>query len=183
MFNATCDFSEHISGLRSKLRQQLYVIRRISSYLDVRGKRIYYFSHIFSRVKYCLLVWCGASKKDLQSLNSLLLRIQELLGILSGLDQIISFYQGLFVFKCLNNQQPKYLCDLVTEKVPKCNHYNTRNGGMHLNDKIYYRERIYGRSPLHRAIETWNFLPNGIRSAPDLFTFKTALKNFLQSNQ
>ena len=180
IFDETCDFRSHVQNLHSKLRQQLFIARKLSTHLDSKAKRIYYFGHVYSKLKYCILVWSCAPLSLLSQLECLHDRILDVLGIINELSffKMVKYHQCIFIYNCIGNKHPNYLSEIVSSKIFRTT-YDTRHGDLILKDRRNFRERIYGRSPIHRAIRSWNSITSELRATASLPVFKRLLKQFL----
>ena len=94
-----------------------------------------------------------------------------------SVESRIVFKLMLLTYKALNNQAPKYLCDLISIKEP------TRT--LRSNASVILQRRktntvTYGqRSFSHASPELWNRLPSHVRNATSLQQFKSSLKTHL----
>ena len=84
----------------------------------------------------------------------------------------------LLTYKCLHNQVPSYLCELLEF----CNPPRSLRSSMrsllqktYRPNTLYYGERAF----FFAAPKMWNSIPEHIKSALSLSTFKTALKTYL----
>ena len=50
-------WNTHLGKLESKLKRNLGLLRRSKNLLPVSAKRIVYYSHIYSHLTYCILLW------------------------------------------------------------------------------------------------------------------------------
>ena len=95
------------------------------------------------------------------------------------LESRIVYKLMLLTFKALNNQAPKYLCDLISIKEP------TRSLRSNASVVLHRRKAnlvTYGqRSFFYAAPELWNRLPSHVKNATSLQQFKRVLKTHLFS--
>ena len=86
------------------------------------------------------------------------------------------------VWKCLNNQAPKYLIFML--KVKSSEHRSLRSAQKHLLLEIPWvkRETFAWRSFSVAGPRLWNNLPNHLRLCTTLSDFKTKLKTYIFSN-
>ena len=99
----------------------------------------------------------------------------------------IEFKILTLIYKCLHRMAPEYLSCLITrEELPAQVSVTrrTRQSARHACEvrlePTSYNQKSFGkRSFTHFAPELPNELPNSIRTAPSLVTFKSMLKTFL----
>ena len=94
------------------------------------------------------------------------------------------FKMALLVYKFLNHGQPKYFAPFLK---PRRNVYNTRKSQAdgvflevpHFSTSIYKSAKHFGHSFAYDAPRIWNDLPDDVRSATSLHSFRRKLKTFL----
>ena len=91
--------------------------------------------------------------------------------------QRINFKVALLTYKALHGLAPEYLTELLIPYTP-CRPLRSEGRNL-LVPKSFDREMYGGRSFASRAPVIWNSLPNDIRSAPCLVSFKSKLKTHL----
>ena len=92
------------------------------------------------------------------------------------IEQRIKFKVLLFVFKCIHDIAPAYLCDLIHFKQ---NERNLRSSNTLLLDNDTPSNRYGERSFSIYGPTEWNKLPVFIRKTDCLESFKSKLKTFL----
>ena len=82
-------------------------------------------------------------------------------------------------FKALNNQTPKYLCELISIKKPSRSLRSNTSIVLHRKkaNTVTYGQRSFH----HAAPELWNQLPSHVKNATSLQQFKSLLKAHLFS--
>ena len=85
----------------------------------------------------------------------------------------------LLTFKALNNQAPKYLCELISIKKPSRSLRSNTSIVLHRKkaNTVTYGQRSFH----HAAPELWNQLPSHVKNATSLQQFKSLLKAHLFS--
>ena len=84
----------------------------------------------------------------------------------------------LLTFKCLHNQGPSYLRELLKFRNPSRTLRSFKQfllQNSYRPNTLYYGERAFAFA----APKLWNSIPEHIKSASSLSTFKTALKTYL----
>ena len=84
----------------------------------------------------------------------------------------------LLTFKCLHNQGPSYLRELLKFRNPSWTLRSSMQSllqNSYRPNTLYYGERAFAFA----APKLWNSTPEHIKSASSLSTFKTALKTYL----
>ena len=88
----------------------------------------------------------------------------------------VEFTIILLVYKTLNSLGPKYLLDLLTPYQPS---RTLRSSGKGLLT-VYRPKTKHGKASFkYFASYSWNKLPETLRCAPNVATFKSRLKTFL----
>ena len=85
----------------------------------------------------------------------------------------------LLTYKALNNQAPKYLCELISIKKPSCSLRSNTSIVLHRkkSNTVTYGQRSFH----HAAPELWNQLPSHVKNGTSLQQFKSLLKAHLFS--
>ena len=159
-----------------------------SNTLDIKFKRLIYYSLIHPYLTYYVNVWSSTYRTNLKilctaqkrSMRALFATAQQphsrdifLNQKILPLDKLINQQEGILAYKVING----LLGDNLTD-IHQLDHYQLRN---------YENLRI----PLHsttccqlficyRAIKTWNSLPGDLRSASSLSSFRNKLKLMLR---
>jgi len=94
-------------------------------------------------------------------------------------EQRITFKVALFVYKILYTSAPAYLTELVELYSPA---RNLRSATKGLLQETVARNQWGSRSFQVSAAKIWNNLPFAVRSAKNLYSFKTNLKTHLFQN-
>ena len=83
----------------------------------------------------------------------------------------------MLMFKCLNRQAPSYLCDQFTLQ-SDLHTYMTRNSVNGCLSIPKPNKELYKQSLLYNGPKVWNSLPNELKNASSVLTFKTIYKKF-----
>ncbi len=188
--DSSLKFSEHISNISIKAGRNLNALKRVAKSLPVNIKLLLYKTYILCHFNFCPLVWHFCSQSDTDKLERLQLRALRFVyaDYESDYDTLLlkanmptlklSRLRSLCaeVFKCVNNLAPRYMCDLFvlqdksvhntrSAKSVKQNHCNSVNNG--LKTFVPYSTHL------------WNKLPNNIKNAADLDTFKALVDTWM----
>lgn len=166
-------------------------IARIRHYLTPSATKLLVHAFVISRIDYgnCLLFGINSSLlRRLQVLQNNAARLiynqsrschaTPLLLELHWLpvNQRIIFKILVFVFNCLNNRAPTYLSQLISPYKPN---RSLRSASTNLLVTHRSLNRYGDRSFYFAAPRLWNNLPNHIRTAASLSSFKRSLKTYL----
>ena len=124
--------SKQVNKLVSSCNYHLRNVYRIGRYLDIETRHSVVRALILSRLDYGNALLYGATSKDLNRLQSLQNRCAKFIFSSSRLDspkpllrslhwlpirERIHFKLCLYVNKCLNDEAPGYLADMVKRKL------------------------------------------------------------------
>ncbi len=186
-------FSSHVKAVTKSAYYHLKNIARIRCFVSSQDleKRVHAF--ITSRVDYCNGLLTGLPKKtirQLQLIQNTAARIltrtrksEHITPVLRSLHWLpvtfrIDFKVLLLVYKSLNGLGPKYMADMLTEYKP--NRPLRSLGSSQLEIPRVHTKQ--GESAFsYYAARSWNQLPEEIRCAKTLATFKSRLKTHLFS--
>ena len=187
-------WSQHISYLCKVVNGKLFVLRKLRSVLPAEALKLIYIACIQPLLDYCDTVWdvCGyEGSRKAQSLQNTAARIvtgnfnyrdirgEELVKVLGWqtLCERRRFHTAVLMYKCIYGLAPHYLSDQVT-RVSDVNIYNTRSTTT-LNVLVPTVNRnVFKKSFAYNGAITWNAIPDFIRRAEDLPTFKVLYKRF-----
>ena len=184
------------TGLTNVLDQIAYLqLRRLSSvrrYMDSATFEHLVHAFITSRLDYGNALLCGVSQCQvarLQRVQNSAARIQtgtprrdHITPVLRSLHWLpvaarIRYKVLLLTFKCFHEIAPIYLCDLVEFYSPD---RDLRSSNMRLlNVPFTTNHRCKNSAFSYVAPTLWNQLPNDVRGADTLSSFKYKLKTFL----
>ena len=176
------NFDPHISALCKKAATQLNVLKRLRAYIGFDARKVLVQSFVYSNFNYCPLVWHFCSAKSMHkiekvqeralrflhndhasSYNDLLLKSQRCTMHVHRLRAI-----SIEIFKTLNGLNPSFMKDIFQVR---SSNYSSRNP----NNLAHYRPNqvTFGIHSLKfLGPQIWNCLPNELKSAESLNTFK-----------
>ena len=176
------NFDPHISALCKKAATQLNVLKRLRAYVGFDARKVLVQSFVYSNFNYCPLVWHFCSAKSMHkiekvqeralrflhndhasSYNDLLLKSQRCTMHVHRLRAI-----SIEIFKTLNGLNPSFMKDIFQVR---SSNYSSRNP----NNLAHYRPNqvTFGIHSLKfLGPQIWNCLPNELKSAESLNTFK-----------
>ena len=174
-------FEKHILTLLKKANQKLHALMRIAKYMSDEKLRILMKTFIESQFNYCPLVWMFHSRKINEKINKLherALRVvysddnltfEQLLEKDNSFDIHDRNLQKLAIlmFKVKNNLCPKPIQDIFKQNI---------------NDNWIIpkvRTETNGKETLrYRGPTIWNLIPDEIRSAKNLESFKAKVSKW-----
>ncbi len=186
-------FSSHVKAVTKSAYYHLKNIARIRCFVSSHDLEKLVHAFITSRVDYCNGLLTGLPKKtirQLQLIQNAAARIltrtrksEHITPVLRSLHWLpvtfrIDFKVLLLVYKSLNGLGPKYIADMLTEYKP--NRPLRSLGSSQLEIPRVHTKQ--GESAFsYYAARSWNQLPEEIRCAKTLGTFKSRLKTHLFS--
>ncbi len=186
-------FSSHVKAVTKSAYYHLKNIARIRCFVSSHDLEKLVHAFITSRVDYCNGLLTGLPKKtirQLQLIQNAAARIltrtrksEHITPVLRSLHWLpvtfrIDFKVLLLVYKSLNGLGPKYMSDMLTEYKP--NRPLRSLGSSQLEIPRVHTKQ--GESAFsYYAARSWNQLPEEIRCAKTLATFKSGLKTHLFS--
>ncbi len=186
-------FSSHVKAVTKSAYYHLKNIARIRCFVSSQDLEKLVHAFITSRVDYCNGLLTGLPKKtirQLQLIQNAAARIltrtrkyEHITPVLRSLHWLpvtfrIDFKVLLLVYKSLNGIGPKYMADMLTEYKP--NRPLRSLGSSQLEIPRVHTKQ--GESAFsYYAARSWNQLPEEIRCAKTLATFKSRLKTHLFS--
>ena len=182
------NFDQHISNICKKAASQLNVLKRLKSFIGFAEKEILVQSFVYSNFNYCPLVWYFSSSKSLQKIE----KIQERALRFLHNDHVSSYKDLLLksnrctmlvarqrtlcieIFKTLKNLNPSFMHNIFSFRT---SNYSLRNP----NNLNHFRPNqvTFGSNSLSAmGPQIWNCLPNELKSAESLNSFKNIIKQW-----
>ena len=181
----------HIDNVCKTVAKSLFLLSQLKYFTDEHTRKLFYSAHIQPHIDYASSVWDGASDNNLKKLNSLHRRAAKLiadqsmcsistdaklrnLNILPLRKQLL-FNKLVFMYKVTRSKTPPYVTDLFC--------YSHKPFETLRNDLIVPKPRIdlFKTSFSYSGAKQWNELPDDIKSAPSLSSFKARLLKVFNS--
>ena len=189
-------FDEHIDKFTDKLAQHIALLNKMSNYLPLRERIVYYNATVKSIMMYGSNVWPNTSKEYLKHIAKLQKRAARVilgastrtrgaflfkeLGWISFVDEV-KIRKAMVCYNRLNVNCPPY-----NEKLLRTNseHHqrNTRYSNYLIRKPNIKRAKEGGRTFAVVAAVIWNELPITIRKAPSLKAFKFKYLSLIRNN-
>ena len=192
------NFNQHIDFLIKKTSPKIALLKRLRHILPLESLNKIYHATVQPHIDYCLTVWGNSSKQNLSSIQKLQNRaaraitgnydyttsVSGLIKQLSWMNihQRLSYFLGILVFKCLNNQAPTYLTELLNY-VTDHQTYHTRSVSNNLLLVPRSHLSLFQQSFHFAGSSLWNTLPISITKCDNIYKFKTDLKQYIMSQQ
>ena len=186
-------WSSHIDHLCSHISTKISLLRNLSKYVPIKVLKMFYQSYILPCIDYGSITWGSASSLHLERLNKLQKRAariilrtdfdtpsQEMFQELEWLavPNRIDYNKAVLTYRALNNLTPAYITNLLKpmSQVHSLNLRSSENGSLYVPRS---RTSLYSGSFSCSAPRLWNALPQCVREAGSLDSFKKNLKNNL----
>ena len=182
------NFDPHISNICKKAASQLNVLKRLKSFIGFAEKEILVQSFVYSNFNYCPLVWYFLTSKSLQKIekiqeralrflhNDYVCSYKDLLLKSNRCTMLVSRQRTLCIeiFKTLKKLNPAFMNDIFSVRTSD---YSLRNP----NNLNHFRPNqvTFGSNSLKvMGPKIWNYLPNELKSAENLNSFKNMIKQW-----
>ena len=182
----TLNWSAQVDATIKKCNSLLYLLGRIKIYLDIPTRKLYFNAYILPHLEYCNSIWGNCSgelidklikfqkraarlilDKDLSTPSS---ELFQQLGWMR-FDEMVKYKKCILMYKSLNNLAPAYMSNKFTYS------YDIHNLDLRsaTNQWLYMPKpklEIYRKSLSYSGPKLWNSLPESVRNAPTLGSFK-----------
>ena len=178
-----------------KLNMKINLLKRLTPYLTIEMKMIFYNSYILSQFDYCCTVWANGNKTCSSKLNKIQKRAARIilqksydtpsLKLFSKLEWLTfenrcKYHSGVMVYKALNNLTPIHISNMFTSLSSS----STRSLRSAINGNIATTYKIPRTNYLlhtfsSRGKDTWNSIPIHIKHKDSLRSFKISYKDYL----
>lgn len=189
MMDNNLDMSVHVNFVVKTCYFHIKSIGKIRKFLTLRATKSLVQATVISRLDYCNALFSGISDKlfvKLQRVQNaaarLITKLPRHSNVSTALKELhwlpvrqrVDFKILLLTYKCLNNQAPAYLKELLS---PVQHDIQTRRKTQkHLHEPSYRLKTCGRRAFAANAPRLWNQLPKHIREAKSINIFKKALK-------
>ena len=186
-------WSSHIDYLCSHIASKISLLRHLSEYVPVEVLRKFYQVYILPFIDYGSVTWGSASASHIERLTKLQKRAARIilrtdfntpseqlfkeLGW-SSVSNRITHNKAVLTYRALNNLTPEYITHLLQQmsQVHSLNLRSSDNGSLYVPKS---RTSLYSGSLSCSAPRLWNALPQSVRDAGSLNSFKKSLKTIL----
>lgn len=184
----SCRWSDHISNITEKAWVRLNLMRGLKFKVSRTALEKMYISFIRPLLEYCDSVWDNASTEAKRQLDAVHIEAARTITGATKLCSIDKLFADLgweslqsrrnkhklvIFYKIMNGLAPSYLSDLVPPLIQDTTHYNLRNSSdtqtLHANTNLYFN------SFFPSTIRAWNTLPEHIKQATSVTSFKYLL--------
>ena len=191
-FDSSMSFASHINSITSKGYYYLNNFYRVADKLTFDLKVQLITTYILPLLDYCNVVLTAATQGNVNKLQKLLNSAVRFVFSLNGrkyrnsitpylkrlhilpVNFRINYKLCLLVYKCIQGLAPKYLCELLSQKV---SYDRLRSSNDLLALHVGVPNRSYGEYAFsHAAAVQWNLLPQALRLTASLNEFKSGLK-------
>ena len=187
-FSSTCSWTEHVSRITESAWARLNLLRALKYKINRKALEKIYFAFIRPLLEYSDDVWdnCSAEcKTKLESIHNEAGRIVSGATKLCSIEKLLTElgwdilqerrrkHKLIILYKIVNGLTPNYLSDLLPPLVGDNNPYSLRNA----NDIQSFRARtnLFFNSFFPSTIRAWNSLPQDIKDANTVTSFKYRL--------
>jgi len=184
-------FRQHVVNLSKSLSRSIGMINRIADLIPPRVKKALYYSLVYSRVSYGIVVWGRSSVGNATIMDRLLRRAHRCIshprcaqlnmGLFFNFDSVYRYFTAIKLYKVVNQDQHPYFSRIFDDLQPVHN-YSTRFSNTDNFNVPRYTKTKCQRGFVYQAVAIWNSLPEELRSSPPN-VFKWKLKMELLSTQ
>ena len=193
VFDRHMTMSEHVTQLSKSVNWSIRNIYRIRRFIDTDTCNHTVRSMILSKLDYCNILLNNITKKDLKRLQRLQNKCVRLIyqltrssHITPWLDKLhwlpvserIIFKTLCYVFKSLHNLSPEYISNCIRIR-SRPSAMTTRSSSTIMLEVPPSRKLAGDRSFSVASAQHWNKLPNSVKVAKDIDSFKSQLKTYL----
>ena len=183
-------WSSHIDHLCSLISSKISLLGQLATYIPTHAQKLFYQGYILPFIDYGSVAWGATSSANIERLAKLQKRAARIilhaefntpsafmfkeLGWLSVADRL-KFNKAVLIYRALNNQTPEYISKLLKpmSEVHTLNLRSSENGSLFAPKA---RTSLYNGSFSCSAPRLWNTLPQTVKNAGSLLTFKQSLK-------
>ena len=184
--DSTLNWAAQVDATLKKCNSLLYLLGRIKTYLDTPTRKLYFNAYILPHLDYCNTIWGNCSNELIDKIikfqkraarvildKDLTTPSSELFQQLGWMrfDDRVKYRKCMLMYKSLHNLAPTYLGNKFTYT------HNVHNLDLRSasNQTLYVPKpnlEIYRKSFSYSGPKIWNTLPELVRNAPSLESFK-----------
>ena len=189
VFDEKLSFSKHIATLCNKLSRSSSLLYQLRDFLPTHILKNIYYAHIYPHLNYCNCIWSNTYRTHLTPLILTHKKIIRNISKAEFLQHTEPLYHNL---KILNIENIRLLnLGLIMYKqvndnvfnipiLPRNHNHFTRHRNLLLVPQ--HSLTLYSNSFIVQAVKFWNQIPENIRNAPTIATFKRKIIRYLLSN-
>ena len=177
---------KQVNSVLIRLQQRLNALEKLKNILPFNRKKIIVEGLFTSVLTYCLPVFGGCDKTEVEALQVMQNKAARLVtnsGIRTSrkeifrqtgwmtVKQLIFYHTSLCTFRIRSSHEPEYLAEIM-------NRNNTRNKIVIPHSRLTLAMNSY----CFRGSSQWNRLPEAIRSSSSINCFKNQLKTWIHSH-
>ena len=180
-------WSKHCKELQVSLKSRLSGLRKIQNILSFDRRKVVAQAVFQSVLSYCIAVWGGAAKGDIENIQVIQNRAAQLTLNIRGwrisrqdlynslgwltVHQLSAFHRILAVYNIRKSKEPEYLANLLSRD-------NVRNNIIIPHTGL----SLLKRSFIFDGAELWNCVPHSIRQIECSRRFKHELRKWILTN-
>ena len=184
--------SQHINKIASTAYLQLKDILRIRPSLNTKTAQVIVQALVLSKIDYCNVLLNGSPEYQIDKVQCIQNMACRVVCQLRKFDHItlpmshlhwlkvrerIKYKTALLMFKCINNQTPNYLMDIIPRRQDS---RTLRSSTSNYIPPKFTRNSQVGKSAFACiGPRVWNKLPSAITNIGDINMFKNELKTHL----
>lgn len=188
----TLSWSLHVQNVCKHMNSKLFLLNRISTYLNFDMRKLFYMAYILPIYDYCASVWGNCSHTDSNKIYRLQKRATKItfksskdiptytlfskLGVLPFKQQV-QYDIAIMTYKALNKELPEYINNLIN--LSSNVKYNLRLQSNRMLSTMQQHTNYKKKGFEFLSKTTWNSLPNIIKNQSTLVSFKKCLKMHL----
>ena len=185
--DAKINWCKHIQNCRNKMSSGLYALKSVKHLLPMNQLKSLYYTLIHPYLTYCTVIWGGAIQKYLRNIQNMQNKaIRTICNAkyndhvtplythlkITPLETLYKIHLGKLMYQHKHNLLPKPLMLLYTPNTETHNHNTRHRLDPHITTR---RTQQYNNSFLHKAPEIWYNIPEEIKNAKTLNSFKTKI--------
>ena len=187
------NWDRHLMFTKKKLSSSLYVLNSVKHLLHSHHLKMLYYTLISPYINYGILLWGSASKR---LIKELFIKQKKAIRIVNGsaynataapifkslciptLHDMYNIELNKLMYSFYNHTLPLNIQTMFNDNKSKHQHFTRHRH----NPQIAPRRTAFaGQTFLHRAPKQWHILPNDIKMAKNIKSFKKKLKAYINT--
>ena len=179
-------WTTHIDHLCSAISSKISLLRQLAEYVPVGVQKRFYQGYILPLIDYGSITWGTASNTNIERVSKLQKRAARIILRADfdtpssamfqelnwpSIENRLKYNKAVLTYRALNKLTPDYISNLLKplSETHSLNLRSSENGSLHIP---LARTALYDNSFTCSAPKLWNALPQTVRDADSLFTFK-----------